>query len=174
MGRYVAESLTMIAGCFGHVGLCELHTLIHIVIDSAAYLLTICFFMAATMYSIEMLLNVMNLPKIMKKLIQQDCVNNMPTDAYNHEDTCKQSMPSRQCAYTFTTYFPAITYNDNYEIIHRAYIPTKIPKVLIMLSTSANNIENNINLPKETTFCLTKCLTTCSAFRCLKHHQVTS
>ena len=26
VSKYVAESITMIAGCFGHVGLCQLHT----------------------------------------------------------------------------------------------------------------------------------------------------
>ena len=46
MSRYVAESVTMIAGRFGHVGLCQLRTKLKkrpaiIVIDSATYLLTI-------------------------------------------------------------------------------------------------------------------------------------
>ena len=49
MSKYVAESITMIAGRFGHEGLCQLHTVCPlwpkrpaiIVIDSATYLLTI-------------------------------------------------------------------------------------------------------------------------------------
>ena len=44
VSRCVAESITMIARCFGHEGLCQLRefcTQLTTVIDSAAYLLTI-------------------------------------------------------------------------------------------------------------------------------------
>ena len=47
VSRYVAESITMIAGRFGHVGLCQLRTKLwpkrpaSVVIDSATDLLTI-------------------------------------------------------------------------------------------------------------------------------------